>query len=76
MSAGQNLGQLFAPDLDPALVRRFLGRSSYSDAEEQEAELIATLILKKAADRRPGTGSTPSPGLVPELNRVRSTFEG
>lgn len=77
---GDDLIQLLMPDLDPAMVRGVLGRASYSDAEEQEAELIATLILKRVADHRPGTrrSSTPdsAPGLASELDRLRSTFEG
>ena len=37
------------PSLDPDLVDRVLGRTHYSAAEEQEAELIASLILERAS---------------------------
>ncbi|MEU3166758.1 hypothetical protein [Streptosporangium sp. NPDC006930] len=35
------------PGLDPRMVRTVLGRTSYSAAEEQEAELLASLILQR-----------------------------
>lgn len=37
------IARLF-PDLDPAAVRRVLGRVSYTTAQEREAEMIASLI--------------------------------
>ncbi|GIG92146.1 UBA domain-containing protein [Plantactinospora endophytica] len=43
--------QLF-PDLDPGLVRTLLGRSHYSDAQEREAEVLASLLLSRV-DRTP-----------------------
>ncbi|WP_019633423.1 hypothetical protein [Actinomadura atramentaria] len=33
------------PDVDPALVRRVLGRTVYSTREEMDAEYFATLVL-------------------------------
>ncbi|RJQ84661.1 hypothetical protein [Amycolatopsis panacis] len=36
------------PDLQPQLVRRLLGRVRYDDPQEEEAELIASLILTSA----------------------------
>jgi IrrE N-terminal-like domain len=41
------LGRLF-PDLSPAMVRTVLGRSSYQSEYEQEAELLASLIVTRA----------------------------
>lgn len=41
------LRELF-PAVDVRTVRRVLGRSGYSAVEEQEAEMIATLILERA----------------------------
>ncbi|KIZ16029.1 ImmA/IrrE family metallo-endopeptidase [Streptomyces natalensis] len=35
------------PNLDPRRVREMLGRTSYSTAEEQEAETVASLILER-----------------------------
>ncbi|WP_043721119.1 hypothetical protein [Kutzneria sp. 744] len=37
------------PDLDPGAVRRALRRTSYDTADEQEAELVATIILEWAS---------------------------
>ena len=37
------------PDLDPALVRRMLGRGGYTDRDEQEAEVVATVMLGRLA---------------------------
>ncbi|OJF12402.1 hypothetical protein [Couchioplanes caeruleus] len=36
------------PDLDPALVRALLQRGHYSDGQEQEAEIMASLLLSRA----------------------------
>jgi hypothetical protein len=45
------------PDLDPAMIRRVLGRTGYSADEEREAELLASLIAQRAA-RGAGSGRT------------------
>ncbi|SNY55579.1 hypothetical protein SAMN05421748_116176 [Paractinoplanes atraurantiacus] len=41
--AGSARTRLF-PDLDPATVSRALGRAAYSDEQEREAEMMASLI--------------------------------
>jgi hypothetical protein len=61
----------FAADLLPALsdvmVRRLLGRHGYNSADEQEAELMACLILERAdADAL----SVSSPGAVGVAGRL------
>lgn len=43
------------PDLDPAMIRRMLGRAGYSADEEREAELLASIIAQRAA-RAAGSG--------------------
>ena len=53
--------QLF-PDLDPATVRRVLGRASYTCEQEREAEMVASLIRGR---------SSSSPGM---LGRVADAF--
>lgn len=73
---GEHLVRALLPDLDPTMVRRVLGRTAYPDAEEKEAELIATLILRKAADDRPSARPPAEPGFTSELDRLRSAFEG
>ncbi|GAA4419376.1 hypothetical protein ACFQV2_25310 [Actinokineospora soli] len=40
--------RLLLPNLDPALVRRVLGRTGYSCEQEREAELLASLIRQRA----------------------------
>jgi hypothetical protein len=57
--AWQGVARVFAPDLDPALIRLILGRGTYSAREEEEAETLASFILQ-----RPGNlvGSTPAAG--------------
>lgn len=42
------------PNLSPELVRRVLGRSVYTESEEREAELLATLIAQRAEHLPPG----------------------
>jgi hypothetical protein len=44
--------QLLMPGLDPALVRRVLGRTQYSEAAEVAAETFATLVLARVAAER------------------------
>ncbi|GIM95392.1 hypothetical protein [Paractinoplanes toevensis] len=46
--ADGTLARLF-PDLDPATVRRVLGRVSYTTAQEREAEMMASLIRGRSA---------------------------
>jgi IrrE N-terminal-like domain len=38
----------FLPDLSPDLIRRLLGRTNYTTEQEQEAELVASLIRTAA----------------------------
>ncbi|GAA2606764.1 hypothetical protein [Paractinoplanes durhamensis] len=42
--------QLF-PDIDPATVRRVLGRVNYTTAQEREAEMMASLIRGRPSPR-------------------------
>jgi hypothetical protein len=46
------------PDLDPATVRRVLGRVSYTTEQEREAEMLASLIRGRSA---------PPPGMIGPL---------
>ncbi|SCF29264.1 protein of unknown function [Micromonospora purpureochromogenes] len=39
--------RMLLPDLDPQLVQRSLGRSNYAAAEEREAEMIGSLLLRR-----------------------------
>lgn len=51
--AWQSLAGVLAPDVDPAMVRLILGRTSYSTAEERDAETLASLILGYASAASP-----------------------
>lgn len=68
--------RLLLPDLDPALVQAVLGRTNYTAVEEREAEMIASLILRRSAVRRRGVPArAPAPGVSPLLSRVERTLE-
>jgi hypothetical protein len=41
--------QMIYPDIDPDVVRRALRRTSYDNAQEREAETVATIILQWAS---------------------------
>ncbi|QFU87495.1 ImmA/IrrE family metallo-endopeptidase [Amycolatopsis sp. YIM 10] len=62
--------RLLMPSLDPEVVRRVLGRTTYQETEEQEAELLATLIWERAFLAR---GSARRPDAVSD--RIRETFD-
>jgi hypothetical protein len=56
------LSRLLMPDLDPGLVRRVLARTRYSDVEEQEAELVASLIVEQVSTCQPDPAWPVTPG--------------
>ena len=66
------LRRLF-PDLDPALVKGLLGRGSFSTEQEQEAELLADMIMQEAGrSRRDMTRGDPVSDL--DLRRLEERF--
>lgn len=67
-SAASVAARVLLPDLPPALVQRVLNRSVYTEPQEQEAELVASLILTRAAHLA-RTGPA-----VPEWSRLRTLF--
>lgn len=59
-----NAASVVLPHLNPGLVRRVLGRTVYTEPQEQEAELVASLILARATgDGRAGRGQAVQSGL-------------
>lgn len=44
---GKNYLSLTVPNLSPALIRRVLGRGSYGPHEEQQAEVLASVIMEQ-----------------------------
>lgn len=49
------------PHLSDELIHRVLGRSGYTDAQEREAELFASLVLNRVARSRPLLAATGQP---------------
>ena len=54
------------PDLDPAMVRTALARTTYGEVEEQEAEMIASLALGRRRRQQPVTD--------PVMDRLQRTL--
>ena len=64
--------RLLFPDVDPQLVRDMLHRSNYSGPEEQEAEIMASLLLQRFV--RPPDRVEDPPGEAPEIIRIARTI--
>ncbi|SDT81097.1 hypothetical protein [Actinoplanes derwentensis] len=62
--------RLLLPDLDPSLVQAVLGRTDYSEVQEKEAEMIASLLLRRSVLARPRPAATEDP----VLNRLHHTL--
>ncbi|MEU0398706.1 toxin [Streptomyces sp. NPDC006197] len=74
-AAGQKYGiplELF-PDLSPDLVQGVLQRSGYCERDEQEAELMASLLLTRARRRARGSHPPLAPEAAAVLARVENT---
>lgn len=58
MICGHSQGQLdlagFLPDIDPGRIHTALARSGYSDRQEAEAEIMATVIARRRWDSENG----------------------
>ena len=68
------LPDLLLPNLSADLVRRVLGRSDYSARQEQEAELVASMIAQRA-HREPASRPAPvAPEVADGLARLGSIF--
>lgn len=54
--------RLLMPDLNPSVVAAVMGRTTYSEPEEQEAELAAAMIVERAGGIfTAGAGARPKP---------------
>lgn len=60
------------PSLDPVTVAGVMGRTSYSEVEEQEAEVFASLVLERST--RTPTGQAPDQSTV--LGRLDAMLGG
>ncbi len=63
------------PDLDPAMIRRVLGRSSYDLPQEREAEMVATL-LGEAVRARATKGRVKGPTAQGGLAKLTEALGG
>src|ERR687885_2688680 len=62
------LSTLLLPDVRPEVVQRVLRRTTYSAAEEREAELLASLILERISISGAGAAQEAAvPGLLSRL---------
>ena len=74
--SGQEVAQLLLPDLDLAMVQRVLGRTCYPMWAEQEAEMLASLILARV-DRHPHDVRWAVPSeFAPVVARVERSLRG
>ncbi|MER8073373.1 hypothetical protein ABTZ59_34505 [Streptomyces sp. NPDC094034] len=67
--------RLLMPNVDPQMIRAMLGRTRYSNPEEQEAELIASLLLERAGRWRPLKKWTPRPTTAAIARRLEQSLE-
>ncbi|MFF6958328.1 ParH-like protein [Streptomyces sp. NPDC008317] len=70
--AASAAAQVLLPHLSSSLVQRVLGRSVYTEPQEQEAELVASLILTRTA--RPLGNTVPVPPPHPQRTRLDRLF--
>jgi hypothetical protein len=70
------LASLLLPDLHPDWVGRVLRRAVYSREEEREAEVLASLILERAAPAPPSAAPPPDAPTARTLARLEATLEG
>lgn len=62
------------PDLNPALVRAVLGRTSYTSEQEQEAEYFATLVAKRSRPRRAAHRVAADPAIAEVLDKLEGAW--
>jgi hypothetical protein len=62
--------------LDAGMVSRVLGRTTYSSGEEQEAEVLASLLLTRAVRDPPPSRRPADPEVAAELDRVQAALKG
>jgi len=67
--------RLLLPDLDPALVQAVLGRTNYTEAQEREAEMIASLIMRRSVSPPTIDADSSGAGQDPLLRQLAHTLE-
>ena len=73
--AEAELRRLLFPDLQPAMVQRVLQRTTYSAEEEQEAELLASLLSERISLDAPPAAWPPEPEAAGLLARLEASLE-
>jgi hypothetical protein len=68
--------RMLLPHLDPAMVRRMLGRTYYSAVEEQQAELVASLIHERISVWSPERKWTVDPEVADVVARLERLYRG
>jgi len=63
------------PSLSAELVGRVLGRTTYSGVEEQEAEMMATLLARRTAKRRPFAAQPLAGADAPVVARIAEALD-
>jgi hypothetical protein len=66
--------RVLLPHLDPAMVRRMLGRTYYSAVEEQEAELVGSLIHARISAWAPEPTVPVDPEVAAVVARLERVF--
>lgn len=69
------LAHLLFPDIRPDVVQRVLQRFGYSTTEEQEAEMLASLILERTAGALTPSSSVLDAESEALLRRLRASLE-
>lgn len=72
--SAEHASRLF-PQLDSAMIRRVLGRAGYPSEEEQEAEMLASMILRRAERPRRAPRVT-DPTVADNLRRLETGLCG
>lgn len=73
-AVADNAARLLFPDLDPALVRRMLGRGGYADGDEREAEVVATIMLERLGRGDPESHDELPAGEADVLARIQKSL--
>ncbi len=71
----EDTARLLLPYLSPGVAERMLCRTRYTAPEEQEAELIASELLKRAGRWRPSRTWSPAPGAAGIARRLERSLE-
>ncbi|WP_138356392.1 MULTISPECIES: ParH-like protein [unclassified Streptomyces] len=70
-----DVARTLMPSLKPELVQRVLGRTRYSDTEENEAETFASVILTQVSLRSPEPQGIVPPEAADVIRRLENTLQ-